>query len=328
MSLTKQISDQYGFSVECTPMDELRTIIPTRLVGSTFVGDTLDTNFWTTTIAASGGTIATCVIGSGKALLSSKTDSTGSVILQSTRIARYIGGSANRYRSQIQFGDSGVANNTKRWGCFDGTNGAYFKLVGTALSVNTMKASSETSIASASWNGSTTTPTLTNCNSYEIYITNRKIYFVINGVLIHTEDTDSRAGAANDTWTASTNLPVRADNINSGNTTDTTMSIRVNTIYRLGNIETAPIYKNINTTAVTALILKRGAGRLHSVNFNTIPNTTIVSLYDALTATNPICIFNPPNGCTPFTMNFDLDFYTGLTVTTTPNEANITIIYE
>jgi hypothetical protein len=118
------------------------------------------------------------------------------------------------------------------------------------------------------------------------------------------------------------------DNINSGNTAQKTLYCRTVSIARLGKAETSPIWRNINTTAVTALILKRGPGRLHHVNFNTIPNTTIVSIYDALSAANPICVMNPPNGATPFTMNFDLDFYTGLTITTTPNNADVTIVWE
>jgi hypothetical protein len=106
------------------------------------------------------------------------------------------------------------------------------------------------------------------------------------------------------------------------------LAVRVATIYRLGKIETAPQWKNFNTTAVTASVLKRGPGRLHRVTFNTIPNSTVVSLYDAITATNPICIMNPPNGTMPFAMDFGLDFYTGLCITTTPNACDVTVIYE
>jgi hypothetical protein len=309
-------------------MDEQRVVTPVRLVGSTFSSATatVDANFWTATIAASGGTIATCVQGSGKVVLSSKTDAAGSVILQSVRAARYVGRSSNRFRAQIQFGDTGVANNTKRWGMFDGTNGAYFKLAGTAMSVCTMKASSETAIASANWNGAgAAVPTLTNCNTYEIYTTNRKVYFSINGVLVHTEDTNTRAGAANDTWSATTNLPTRADNINATNTTDTTMSIRVMTIYRLGEYKTAPMWKHL--TAATALVLKDGAGTLHSLVFNTFANGATVTLFDALTATNAIAIVAPPNSILPSPVDYDSPFYTGLCITIT-GTADVTVTYE
>ena len=327
MSYLKEfrLTDAYGFKVENTPMDEQRVVIPVRLIGSTFSSATatVDSNFWTVTIAASGGTIATCVQGSGKVVLSSKTDATGSVILQSVRSARYIGGSSNRFRAQIQLGDTGVANNTKRWGVFDGTNGAYFKLAGTAMSVCTMKASSETAIASANWNGSgAAVPTLTNCNIYEIYITNRKVYFSINGVLVHTEDTNTRAGAANDTWSANMNLPIRADNINATNTTDTTMSIRVITIYRLGEIITQSKSSYLAANATT--ILKDGSGTLHQII--NCDNVGTISIYDGLSAAGILLgtidlakILGP--------ISFDVPFYTGLT-SVVGGGAKVITVYE
>jgi hypothetical protein len=319
-----KIIDNYGWLTECTPMDELRVISPVRLVGSTFQSATasVDPYFWTATIAASGGTVATCVQGSGKVILSSKTDATGSVILQSYRTARYIGGSSNRFRGQVQLGDTGVANNTKRWGMFDGTNGAYFKLAGTAMSVNTMKASSETSIASASWNGSTTVPTLTNCNVYEIYVTNSKVYFVINGTLVHTENTNNRAGAANDTWSATLNLPCRADNINSTNTTDTTMSIRVMSIYRLGELATNTRSAFLAANATTTI--KDGAGRInHILNCD---NAGTLSVYDGLSAAGTLL---STIDCAKVlgNLSFGIPFHAGLTLVV-GGGAKVMVVYE
>jgi hypothetical protein len=311
-----KLIDQYGFRVENTPMGEMRVISPIRLVGTTFVGSTIDTNFWTATIFASGGTIATAVQGSGEIVLSSKTDSTGSVILQSVRKARYVGGSANRYRAQIQFGDTGKTDNTKRWGCFDGTDGAYFKLSGTTLSVCTLKASSETAVASASWNASTVTPTLTNVNTYEIYITNGRVYFVINDVLVHT------IIASSVTWTATTNLPVRADNINSGNTTDTTMSIRVNTIYRLDHLETDSISKYVGTDTTT--VLKYGAGRLHRIV--NCDNVGSITLYDNTSAGGTI-IATIDTSKVLGHMEFGCPFSLGLTLVTA-SSSKVVVVYE
>lgn len=321
MSYFRQARDQYGFVVENTPMDEMRVVEPVRLVGTTFVGTTLDTNFWTATIAASGGTIATADLTTmpGALTISSKTDATGSVIVQSVRRARYTSGSANRYRAQIQFGDVGKADNTKRWGMFDGTNGAYFKLAGTALSVCTLKAGAETAVASASWNGSTTTPTLTNATVYEIYITNGKVYFVISGVLVHT------VSATATTWTATTNLPVRMDNINAGNTTDTIMYVRVASIYRLGKLETLPQYFH-GTTAATN-VLKYGAGNLHRVTVNNAGGT-LITIYDNTAASGSvIAIISAPATADPVTLDYNIPFSTGLTVVTT-GTWDYTVVYE
>lgn len=314
-----QLKDQYGFVVECTPMDELRAISPVRLVGSTFIGTTIDTNFWTVTIAASGGTIATAAQANGEIVLSSKTDATGSVILQTNRKARYTGGSSNRYRAQIQFSDTGKTDNTKRWGIFDGTDGAYFKLEGTTLSVCTMKGGSEAAVASGSWNGSTSTPTLTNINSYEIYITNSKVYFIIGGVLKHT------VSATSATWSATTTLPARADNINSGNTTDTTMSIRVMTIYRLGQLETLPTYKNITSGATT--VCKYGPGNLHRIVVNN-PAAQAITVYDNTAGSGTlIATITPQANSSPFYLEYRVPFATGLTIVTA-GTINITVVYE
>lgn len=312
-----QLKDQYGWITECTPMDELRVAPTYRLVGSTFIGTTLDTNFWTSTIVASGGTVATIAQANGEVVISSKTDSTGGATLQSNRKARYTGGSSNRFRGQIQFGDTGKTNNTKRWGMFDGTDGAYFKLEGTTLSVCTRKGGAETAVASASWNGSTTTPTLTNVNTYEIYITNAKVYFVIAGVLVHT------VSATAATWTATTTVPARADNTNSGNTTDTTMSVRVMTIYRLGQLETLPTYKYLTGAATT--VLKYGPGNLHRIILNTTGGTSI-TFYDN-TAGSGTTIAAINLGAIQ-SLEFHVPFATGLTAVTVGAAAAITVVYE
>ena len=321
MSYFRQARDQYGFVVENTPFDEMRVVEPVRLVGATFNGTTIDTNFWTVTIAASGGTIATADLTTmaGALTLSSQTDATGSVIVQSVRSARYIGGSSNRYRAQVQFGDTGLANNTKCWGLFDGTNGAYFKLSGTTLSVCTMKGGAETAVASASWNGSTTTPTLTNVNTYEIYISNAKVYFVIAGVLVHT------ATFSTTTWTATTTLPVRADNINSGNTTNTAMTVRVMTAYRLGKLETLTTYKH--TTSATTTICKYGAGNLHRIVVNN-PTNNAITVYDNSAASGTvIAIINPGSSAVPVTLEYHIPFAIGLTVVTA-GSPDLTIVLE
>lgn len=321
MSYFRQAKDQYGFVVENTPMDEMRVVEPVRLVGATFIGTTLDANFWTAIPFASGGTIATADLTTmpGALTISSKTDATGSMAVQSVRRARYTGGSANRFRAQIQLGDLGLANNTKRWGMFDGTDGAYFKLAGTTLSACTMKAGAETAVASASWNGSTTVPTITNVNSYEIYITNAKVYFVIGGVLMHT------ASFATTTWTATTNLPARIDNINSGNTTDTIIYVRVATIFRLGKLETLPQYFHGTTAATT--ILKRSAGNLHRITLNN-PTGTLITVTDNVGAGgNVIAIIVTPAQANPVTLDYNIPFATGLTFVTT-GTWDYTVVYE
>jgi hypothetical protein len=321
-----KLVDAYGWAVEATPMDELRVATTVRLSGATFTGTVLDPNFWTTIIAASGGTIATADITTmpGALTLSSKTDAAGSVIVQSNRYARYVGGSANRYRSQVQFGDAGLANNTKRWGLFDGTNGCYFKLSGTTLSVCTIKAGVEVAVASAAWNGSTTTPTLTNCNTFEIYITNRKVYFVISGTLVHTID------SATTTWTATTTLPVRADNINSNNTTNTIMYVRVMTAYRLGELETQ-VTSKYQTGQTAGLVLKYGAGNIRGIAISGVAQSSIITIYDNTAASGTILWSSGAMATKADPFNIELynaPFSIGLTLVISGASANATVVYE
>jgi len=311
-----QLKDQYNFAVEATPNDELRVVNPVRLVGSTFVGAVVDTNFWTVSTTTSG----TAVQANGEVTLGCGASATGAVVFQSNRKARYVGSSASRYRAQIQFGDNGVANNVKRWGIFDGTDGAYFMLSGTSCYVATRRNGVETGVISTAWNGSTTLPTFTNCSTYEIYINNRRVHFVISGVLIHTVDSVSQ------TWTATTTLPSRVDNTNVGSVTNSNVKVRVQTIYRLGELETLPTYKMINSAATT--ICKRGAGNLHRIIFNT-PTAASVSIWDSVgtTGTASIAIIIPPSGAAPFDLDYHIPFQDGLTILTA-GSPNLTIVYE
>ena len=109
-----QVKDQYGFAAENTPMDELRVAEATRLVGTVLNGTTIDSNFWTSTLANNG----TATQGNNQIVLGSSTTNNGSSILQSVRTARYVASISNRFRAQVQLGDTGVADNTRRWGAF------------------------------------------------------------------------------------------------------------------------------------------------------------------------------------------------------------------
>jgi len=82
------IRDPYGFHVECTPMDEIRSVTPFRLVGAQFAGDTLDTNFWTSSLGTGG--VAT--VGGAQVILSTGTTANNSASIQSVRAGRYVGG--------------------------------------------------------------------------------------------------------------------------------------------------------------------------------------------------------------------------------------------
>lgn len=306
-----KITDNYGFTVENTPMDELRVAEATRLVGTTFIGTTIDPNFWTSTLANNG----TASQANNQITLGSSTTNNGSSILQTVRRARYVASISNRFRATIQLGDIGVADNTRRWGMFDGTDGAYFELAGTTLSSCIIKTGSRTAVATLS------APT-TNATNYEIYVTNSKVYFVIGGVLVATHN------ATTATWADTINLPVRIDNINSGSTTNSTISVRVASITRLGKLETAPTYRNI-TGVNTSQILKYGAGMIHNIIIGTPVNNATISIYDNISGTGtPITVLTLPALATPFQIDLHVGFSTGLNIVPSSTSLNLTVVYE
>lgn len=315
---TVQLKDQYGFAAENTPMDEVRAVSPVRLVGAVFSGQSgltpstgvtnTDPNFWTGT-CANNGTINQL---NNYVLLSASTTNNGSAILQSVLRARYTGGSSNRFRAQISF-SAATASNTRRWGMFDGTDGAYFELAGTTLSACVIKTGSRTAVATL------TAPTAGDVTTYEIYVTNAKAYFVMAGTLVATHN------ATTATWCDTLNLPVRIDNTNAGSTTNCTLSVRVATIYRFGNLETSPRYNHISTATTT--VLKYGAGMLHNIVLNN-PTNNAITVYDNTSAAGSIiAIINPGASATPLGLDYHVPFGTGLTIVTA-GTPDLTIIYE
>lgn len=106
------IFDEYGFAVENTPQGEIRVVEPVRLVGTSYEGNTIDTNFITSGASGTGASISQS---GGNLIVASGTQSGAVVYAYTNRKARYLGGAANRYRS-IKRMDAGTANNTRRWG--------------------------------------------------------------------------------------------------------------------------------------------------------------------------------------------------------------------
>jgi hypothetical protein len=209
-------------------------------------------------------------------------------------------------------GDLGIANNTRRWGVFDGTDGAYYELAGTNLSACVLRTGVRTVVATNIIPGLPVTAGV----DYEIYITAGEVFFSIEDKIVG----DYHALAT--TWADTYNLPIRFDNINSGNTTNVALFCRSCSVVAIGAVTLLNQWKNISTND-TAAVLKNSPGILRVVTNNN--NAGTLTLYDALTATNPIATID----CTKVlgTNRYDLNFYTGLTYTTS-GSPNITITWE
>jgi hypothetical protein len=111
------IEDEYGFEVENTPMGEMRTAQPVRIVGSSYEGNTIDPNFLTFGASGTGAAVTQA----GQLVITSGTGNGAQAFAYTNRRGRYIGGTANRYRS-VRRTDAGTANNTRRWGIGIGAN--------------------------------------------------------------------------------------------------------------------------------------------------------------------------------------------------------------
>lgn len=323
----KEFEDKYGFGVENTPNDEMRVITPYRLVGSLFSGSALDANYWT---AGSGS--GSIVIGNGQAILTTGSDTNGSSAIQSVRSARYVGGSSNRARFVLRMPDTGVANNTRRWGAFNTTSGAFFEISGSTPKVVTRKNSVDTPVLNGSFNGDYGTKVnltdFTTVKTYEIYWNNSKVYFAISGALVHT------VNASDTTWTDNVSLPLRVENLNSGSVvTNTNLHVRNAIISRLGSALSQPT-SNYTSGQTAGKLLKNGAGNLHSVIVGSQASTSVVTLYDGLTTGgNVLFSYTYTQGTQannqPFALDFKgIPFSTGLLLVIATANSNVTVIYE
>lgn len=305
MSYWKQIQvyDPTNNVADVTPYGELHTINPVRIAGGIFYDSTLDTSFFAATNINGG----TTTVANDVATLATNTTANGATKLSTAQRARFVGGTSNRFYGRLYLGDSGTVNNVRRWGFLNnaGTDGVYFKLSGTTLSVNTLKGSVESS--------TTITPsiTLTNLNLFEIDYNSGVIYFVINGVVVYT--ITPTAPVVN-----TEQLFAFADNTNSGgSTTNVTLNALHLSAYRLGRMSTQAISQRV-TTAGT-YVMKYGPGLLRYITVGTpASSSSTLTVYDNTSATGTIIdVVQGPSQANPVTLTYGLAFSNGLTVVST-----------
>jgi len=308
------------------PMGALKTGETTKLVGHSFIGTTFDGNFWVLTATGSGAVSQAA----GELTLDTVGGINSGSLVQSFRTARYVAAEQNYFRSNLRAPSVTTASAgytcTRRWGAFDVNDGFFFEIYQISGSdplfrIVSRKSGTDSQIDSGYFNGDLGAEYVlnTSVHTYEIWWNNKSIYFFIDGILLHT------LTATTVTLSSVLSLKIGFQVQNGGgNTAANTLITRSGTINRLGKMETSPIWKYISG-ALAITILKYGGGRLHRVVVNQASGTS-VSLYDALSATNPIAIIDPAK--TTGTLSYDLDFYTGLSVVTVGAAINVTIVYE
>lgn len=324
-SLKSSISDDLNFPSFNTPIGELRVVEPVRLVGAGFEGSTIDTRFWTT---GATGTSASIAQSGCELIITSGTSNGATVYAYSVRRARYVTGSSMRFRCVGKLGDTGTANNKRRWGIGWGasmptiTDGAWFQVDGTEFSIVTCKGGVETKVTAANFNGDLDGYALTALvTTLEIYYTNSIIKFVIGGLTLHT------VTASLASWTNTLAFHSFVDSINSNVLgASVTINVRTASVYRLGKIETQPITYHLSGDAATH-VLKLGQGLLHKIVFNNTSGTSI-NIVDNITGNTPsLGIITTTASCIgPWDVYYP--FNNGLILITTGNGLDATIVYE
>jgi hypothetical protein len=333
----KSMEDNYGFEVENTPIGEMRTVIPTRLVGANFEGSTIDTNFWVSGVA-NNGTVAQS--NAAVTLSTAVTSANGIARFYSYRRARYVSGNSMCYRSVIQL-SAGATNNKRRWGIAfaatmpttgttdDLTDGAWFQLNGTTFSIVTRRAGvvNETKVDSSQFNGKlgVTYSPGTTVKTYEIYWTNSKVYFVVGGTVLHTVSADTT------TWSATMNYYIYMDNVNSNQLqTNHTLEVRVASIRRLGQLLSQPTSYYFATGTTSGVNLKLSAGNLHSLLLSNIVDGAVVTLSDSTAGLTPtIFQLTAPAKADTLAIDFKgIPFFFGLRLTISSKNCSAVVIYE
>jgi len=324
------LDDHYGNHVKVSPIGTMNVDQPYRLVGTTF-GASIDTPFWT---ATNNGTGSASGVATSQATITSGTAANAWGRFTSVRSGRFVYANPMKYRSLVRMTTLTQANTTRQWGAFTATAGSagvlpipidgyFFSFDGAdVISVNSRNAGGTiNSVASGSFNGEVSQFFMdVNVHAYEIVFYLEKAQFYIDNILIHTlQPTTTLLSATCD-------LPIIYISTNSVGTTTASIITWAGTILRLGRDLTAPIWRN-QAGAVTAQVAKTGPGVLRTFSYNSSGVNGTITLYDALTATNPIMTVTT-NGLVPVTWNLNLDFYTGLTYTTSAANHNITLVFE
>jgi hypothetical protein len=309
--------DYRGTDQYIAPNGELVSVPLYKLVGDSFGISALDPNLWTAAIGV-GGTVD---VSGGQLRLITGTTANNAVSLTSVRTARFIGLAPNKIRIVFQLPDTGVANNTRRWGIGAGNDRAYFELNGTTFSVVTRKAGVDSAVANGSFNGQwgrTFTPG-TASHFYEIIYQPRQVVWLADNKIVHT------LSASATTWAETLHFPVYVENFNTAaSVTSVSMFGRVATIARFGIPQTQPVKKYIH--GAFSGNLKIGPGNLHGVAINSNTGTSI-TLYDSLTAGGDVIAIIQPNQIVTLDYKM-LTFSIGLTAVTLGGTIDCTILYE
>ena len=303
-----------------TPTRELMVSNRIRLLGDAFDGTgALAGNLWGVTIAGS----ATATLSGGSTTLATGTTANSSVVAKTNIVAREMAGFYNAYTGVVRAGDNGVANNSRKWGVANATEGYYWELDGTTLYVVWLSGGVAHRTAASSWSAGAYTADLTKPAGYAILHTADDAWFFINGNLVHV------LPATQGPYVATTNLALLLSNTNSGGaTSDVALVAQASAISRLGPAQSNGRFRNLGPIAGT--VIKDGPGSLHRITVNiTAGAGGVLTVYDNTAASGAIIAAIDLSKVTPSTLEYGFDFNVGLFVDITGSgSGNVTVVFD
>lgn len=309
--------NDFGKKARIAATRELDVAETVRLVGGIFTGTVLDTGMWSTSYNSGTGA---AVMASGVCQLSTGSTSNSGAFITTQKLARYLSTTLNYVRVYIQVPNGGSVNNICRWGAFDLSEGYFYALNGTSLSMVSRMAGVDTV-----WPLPVAFQTInSNWHHYDIWWDDINAWFFMEGNLVGT----IKASASVLTTTLHFKASAQCINTN-GNTGNNTMNIRSLSIARLGEQTSSEYYKNISTNGV--FNLKYGPGNVGTFLISKSgTSANVVTLYDGISTASgtEICTLNTYTNVGMYSP-INVDFSGGLTVAASGgNAGDFTITWE